>query len=226
MRIEYEGLINVWMKKNPITISPEASFYEARSIIRDKGVRHLPVVDKNDHLIGLVTDTDIREAGPSNASELSVHELHYLFGKIKVSSFMTPREKLVTITSDMTIEEAVQLMHDHKIGCLPVMDGEKLAGIITETDVLAIFTDIFGLKLKGTRITIALEDAPGKMLGALEVMKNHNVNIISIVSPTYLVKGKRVAAIRINTDDYGLVVKELEERGYEVLSTDKWSHKA
>ena len=222
MGIDYEGLIKVKMQKNPVTIGPEASFYEARAIIRDKGIRHLPVVDKNNRLVGIITDTDIREAGPSNASELSIHELHYLFGKIKVSSLMTSKEKLVTITPDITIEEAVQRMHDHKVGCLPVMEGERLAGIITETDILAIFTDIFGLKLKGTRITVALEDAPGKMLGVLEVMRDHDTNIISIISPTLLITGKRVAAIRIDTNDYEPIVKDLKEKGYEVLSTDKW----
>src|SRR5512139_2834856 len=109
MGIDYEGYIREKMQKNPITISPDASFYEARAIVRDKGVRHLPVVDKHHHLVGLVTDRDIREAAPSDATSLSVHELHYLLGKLKVSAFMTPRNKLITISSDTIIEKAVQL---------------------------------------------------------------------------------------------------------------------
>ena len=64
------------------------------------------------------------------------------------------------------IEEAVQLMHDHKIGCLPVLEGEKLYGIFTETDAFDHLVDIFGLKEKGTRLTIALEDRPGTLLGS------------------------------------------------------------
>ena len=89
------------MQKNPITIRPDASFYEARAIIRDKGIRHLPVVDKNNKLVGIVTDRDIRQAAPSDATTLSVHELHYLLGKLKVSAFMTPKDKLITITPDI-----------------------------------------------------------------------------------------------------------------------------
>jgi len=223
MGIDYEGYIKEKMQKNPITISPDASFYEARALIRDKGIRHLPVVDKNGHLVGILTDRDIREAAPSDATSLSAHELHYLLGKLKVSGFMTPKDKLVTITPDLIIEEAVQLMRDHKIGCLPIMDGDKLAGLITETDILDFFVDVFGLKMKGTRLTFALEDAPGQMHGVLEIMKKHNVNIISIVSPTFKVNGKRVAAIRIQTHEYENIVKELNQKGYEVISINKWS---
>src|SRR4030042_3025535 len=162
MGIDYEGYIKEKMQKRPITISPDASFYEARALIRDKGIRHLPVIDKNGHLVGILTDRDIREAAPSDATSLSAHELHYLLGKLKVSGFMTPKDKLVTITPDLIIEEAVQLIRDHKIGCLPIMDGDKLAGLITETDILDFFVDVFGLKMKGTRLTVALEDAPGQ----------------------------------------------------------------
>ena len=182
----------------------------------------MPVVDKNGHLVGIVTDRDIREASPSDATLLSVQELHYLLGKLKVSAFMTPKEKLVTITPDTLIEEAVQLMHDHKIGCLPVLEGEKLYGIFTETDALAHLVDIFGLKEKGTRISIALEDTPGSMLAALEIFKRHNVNIISIVTASFMVEGRRISAIRIRTEDYENIIKELEGAGYPVLSIGKW----
>ena len=222
MTISYKGFMRDKIQREVVTISPDASFYEARALIRDKGIRHLPVVDKNGHLVGLLTDRDIREAAPSDATTLSVHELHYLLGKLKVSAFMTPKDKLITITPDTLIEEAVQLMSDHKIGCLPVLEGEKLYGIFTETDALNHFVDIFGLKQKGTRLTVALEDKPGTMLGVLEVFKKYDVNVISIVSPSFMVEGKRIAAIRIRTEDYEAIVKELEKAGYPVLSIGKW----
>jgi acetoin utilization protein AcuB len=222
MKIDYKGFMREKIKRNPVTVSPEASFFEARALIHEKGIRHLPVVDKSNRLVGIVTDRDIREAAPSDATLLSVQELNYLLGKLKVSSFMTPKEKLVTITPDTIIEEAVRLMHDNKIGCLPVMEGEKLYGIFTETDALAHFVDIFGVKVKGTRLTVALEDKPGTMLGILEIMKKHNVNIISIVTPSFMVEGKRIAAIRIQTEDYQNIVKDLEKAGYPVLSVGKW----
>ena len=222
MKIHYKGFMREKIQKNPITISPEASFYEVRNLIHEKGVRHVPVVDKNNMLVGIVTDRDIREAAPSDATLLSVQELNYLLGKLKVASFMTPKDKLITINPDTIIEEAVQLMHDHKIGCLPVVEGEKLYGIFTETDALDHLVDIFGLKQKGTRITLALEDKPGTMLGILEIFKKNNVNIISIVTPSFMVEGKRIAAIRIKTEEYKDLVADLEKAGFDVLSIGKW----
>ena len=210
------------MRKDPVTIAPEASFYEARDLIHEKGVRHLPVIDKHKRITGLITDRDIREAGPSNATMLSVQELHYLLGKLKVSAFMTPGDKLITVTPTTMIEKAAQLMHDNKIGCLPVLDGKELVGIITEADILESFVDVMGLKESGTRITMALKDEPGKIHGVLAVFKNHNVNLISIVAPSYMVDGKRMVVFRIRTQDYEEIIKELEGFGYEVLSVVKW----
>jgi len=222
MKIQYKGFMREKINRNPVTIGSEASFYEARALIHDKGIRHLPVVEKDNRLVGIVTDRDIREAAPSDATLLSVQELHYLLGKLKVSSFMTAKEKLITITPDTLIEEAVQLMHDNKIGCLPVLEGDKLYGIFTETDALAHLVDIFGFKEKGTRLTIALEDKPGTMLEVLEVIKKLNINIISVVTPSFMVEGKRIAALRIRTENYKDVVVELEKKGFVVLSIGKW----
>ncbi len=222
MKIYYKGFMREKIQKSPVTIGPEASFFEARNLIHEKGIRHLPVVDKNNALIGIVTDRDIREAAPSDATLLSVQELNYLLGKLKVSSFMTPKTKLITITPDTLIEEAVQLMHDNKIGCLPVVEGGKLYGIFTETDALDHLVDIFGFKQKGTRLTVALEDKPGSLLGILEVFKKHNLSVISIVTPSFLVEGKRLSAIRIKTEEYKDVVADLEKAGYDVLSIGKW----
>jgi len=222
MKIYYKGFMREKIQKNPVTISPEASFFEARNLIHEKGIRHLPVVDKNNAVVGIVTDRDIREAAPSDATLLSVQELNYLLGKLKVSSFMTPKAKLITITPDTLIEEAVQLMHDNKIGCLPVVERGKLYGIFTETDALDHLVDIFGFKQKGTRLTVALEDKPGSLLGILEVFKKHNLSVISIVTPSFLVEGKRITAIRIRTEDYKDVVADLEKAGYDVLSIGKW----
>lgn len=222
MKIHYQGFMREKIQKNPVVIRPDANFFEAQNLVHEKGVRHLPVLDKMGRIVGIVTDGDIREAAPSDATSLSVQELNYLLGKLKVSAFMTPKEKLITITPDTLIEEAVSLMHDHKIGCLPVLEGDKLYGIFTETDALEFLANSFGFKQKGTRLSVALEDKPGTMLGILEVLKKHNVNIISIVSPSFMVEGKRIAAIRIQTENYKDIVGDLEKEGYDVLSIGKW----
>lgn len=210
------------MERNPVTISQEASFFEARKLIREEGVRHLPVVDKKGKLVGLLTDRDIREAGPSDATLLSVQEINYLLGKLKVGGMMTPAEKLITVTPDTIIEKAVQLLHDNKIGSLPVVEGNKLVGIITETDILELFVDVVGLNVKGTRLTMILEDEPGKLFGVLKIIKDHNINVISIIAPTMTFEGKRMVVIRMKTHEYEDVIKELEKGGYEIMNVSKW----
>jgi acetoin utilization protein AcuB len=222
MRISYKGFLRERVQRKVITIHPGASFYEANTLIREKGIRHLPVVDAEQKLVGLVTDRDLRAAGPSQASDLSIHELHYVLQKLKVSAFMTPREKLITVSPDAVIEEAVQLMHHHRIGCLPLVEGDQLFGIITETDILAHFVDIFGLRQKGTRLTVALEDKPGSMIGILQVLKDHNINVISIVAPSFVADGKRLLVLRIETEKYENILRGLEGAGYEVLSIGQW----
>jgi len=222
MKINYKGFMRERIRKNPVTINPNASFFEARKLIWQKGVRHLPVVDETNRLLGIVTERDIRKAGPSDVDMVRVQDAANLLKNLKVSAFMTPKEKLVTITPDTIIEEAIQLMHDNKIGCLPVLEGGKLYGIFTETDALDHLVDVFGSKEKGTRLTVALEDKPGMMLGVFEIFKKHNVNVTSMVSPSFMVEGKRIAAIRIRTEEYEPIVKDLEKAGYAVLSMGKW----
>ena len=144
MKTNYKELTRELIKKELVIISPGATFFEAREIIQDKGIGHLPVVDNYNNLVGLVTDRDIREAGPSDATSLSNLEIKYLLVRLKVSSFMTPRDKLITINPDTPLEEAVQLMHDNKVGCLPVVENGKLFGIFTETDALSLLVDFLG----------------------------------------------------------------------------------
>ncbi len=222
MKISYKGFMREKIRKNPVTISPNASFFEAQSLIQGKGIRHLPVVDENNQLLGIVTESDIRKAGPSDVDVLRVREASTLLRNLKVSAFMTSKEKLITITPDALVEEAVQLMHDNKIGCLPVVEGDKLYGIFTETDALDLLVDVFGSKEKGTRLTVALEDKPGMMHGVFEVFKEHDVSVTSTVSPSFMVEGMRIAAIRIKTEEYEPIVKDLEKAGYKVLSIGKW----
>jgi acetoin utilization protein AcuB len=225
MKISYKGFFREKIKKEVVTIRPETSFYEAKMLIHDKGIRHLPVTDNKNRLVGIVTDRDIREAGPSGATDLDIHEIHYLLSKLKVSSFMTPKEKLITITPESVFEEAVELMHDHKIGCLPILEEGKLYGIITETDILANFVEIFGLKRKGIRLTIALENEPDATEKVFQILKKHQARPISILSPSFLVDGKRLLLLRLQPDDFERILDELKKENIEVLSIGQWPSK-
>jgi len=126
------------MSRNVITITPDQSLRMARERMRKHGIRRLPVV-KDGQLVGMVTDRDVRQAWASPATSLSTHELLYLLDRVTVQEVMTP--KVLTVTPDTPLVEAARLLHDHKIGGLPVVDGRAVVGIITEMDLLEAFIE-------------------------------------------------------------------------------------
>jgi CBS domain-containing protein len=121
-----------WMTPDPITISPQTTLPEAQQIMFEHRFRRLPVVDRS-RLVGILTLGDIREANPSDATTLSVYELNYLLDRLLVKDIMTANP--VTVSPDDMIGEAARLLVEHKIGGLPVTEGELVIGIITETDL-------------------------------------------------------------------------------------------
>jgi acetoin utilization protein AcuB len=129
------------MSRNVITITPDQSLRMARERMYEHGIRRLPVV-RNGKLVGIVTDRDVRQAWASQATSLSTHELLYLLDRVTVQEVMTP--KVFTVTSETPLVEAARLMHDGKIGGLPVVEGGAVVGIITETDLLEAFIEMFG----------------------------------------------------------------------------------
>jgi len=122
--------------KNVITVRTSDSLLTASKLLREKGIRHLPVVDAAGRLAGMLTDRDIKRASASEATSLEIHELLYLLDKLDVSKVMT--KKPVSVTPQTPVSEAAALMVRHKIGCLPVVDGGRLAGIVTEIDMLRV----------------------------------------------------------------------------------------
>lgn len=129
------NLVRDWMTAHPITVDPKTTLPEAHKIMKDRRIRRLPVIDRN-QLIGIVTLGDVREAEPSDATTLSIFELHYLLAKLTIGEIMT-REPL-TISVNATIREAAKMMLQHKIGGLPVMEDGQLVGIITESDIFRV----------------------------------------------------------------------------------------
>ena len=120
----------------PITVSPATSMLDARHLLLSKHFRHL-LVTKDDQLVGIVTDRDIRLNLPSQATSLSVWEINHLLTKLTVGQVMT--ESVITVGPNRDAADAARLMLDHKIGALPVTDGGRLIGIVTETDMLRAF---------------------------------------------------------------------------------------
>jgi CBS domain-containing protein len=128
-------LVRDWMTPDPVTIDPRTTLPEANRLMKECNIRRLPVVE-NGHLVGIVTLGDIREASPSSAATLSIYELNYLISRLTIGEIMT--RDPITIPPDTSIEAAARLMLEHKIGGLPVVDGQKVVGVITESDIFRL----------------------------------------------------------------------------------------
>ncbi len=124
------------MTPAPIAVGPETPVLDARHLMVRERIRHLLVVEA-DQLVGIITDRDIRLNLPSQATSLSVWEVNYLLTKLTVGAAMT--RSVITVGPDRDARDAARLMLDHKIGALPVVDGGRIVGIVTETDVLRAF---------------------------------------------------------------------------------------
>jgi acetoin utilization protein AcuB len=205
------------MKANPITVGPQDSFRHAMNLIRQRGIRHLPVVEGG-RLVGIVTDRDVRQASPSAATSLEVHELHYLLEKIKIRDIMT--SEVVTAMPEMPIEAAARLMLTHRIGSLPVLRGMALVGIITETDILSAFVEVMGIQAEQTRLELVLEERAGAFLDACRTVQDQGGDIISVVTATASHRGepKKVMLFRLEGVALDPLVKRLEASGHTVLS--------
>ena len=164
------------MTKNPVTISPDTSISKALELMQQGKFHRLPVVDKDNKLVGLITEGVVTESTGSNRTALSIYELNYLLSRTNVSEIMI--RDVVTITKDVFVEEAAEKMLDHNINVLPVVDEEKrVLGIITEKDIFATFVELLGLKHQGTKFVINMQDTPGKGAQALKLLADNNANV-------------------------------------------------
>lgn len=126
-------LVREWMTKDPISVHPDTSMWTAWRLMRDRRIRHLPVLDAG-KLVGIVAEADLRLALPSPATSLDVHEINYLLDKLPVSELMT--KAVITTTASTPIQETARTLVRHEVGALPVLEGEALVGILTWSDIL------------------------------------------------------------------------------------------
>src|SRR5574341_63906 len=151
-------LVKNYMKRDPITVKKDDSFRYALKLIRKEGIKHLPVLDGK-KLVGIVTDRDLRQAAPSPATTLEVHELNYLLERLKIEAIMT--KKVITVTPMTNLRDAAKLLFAHKIGCLPVVEKDELVGIITEGDILRAYGEQEEQAGAAPASELMVEDRPG-----------------------------------------------------------------
>jgi acetoin utilization protein AcuB len=207
-------LIKDWMTKDPITITESTSMIRAIHIMKERRFRRLPVVTDG-KLAGMVTDRDLKEASPSKATTLDVHELYYLLAELQVKEIMSRNP--VSVSQDDTVEHAAQIMLEHTISGLPVVDGnDQVVGIITQSDVFRAFMDIAGVLQGGVQFALRLEDRPGLIKEVVDLLRARGARFVSLLSS--------YATSREGYRDVYIRVKNLAPEGVAAAQKELASH--
>jgi acetoin utilization protein AcuB len=209
-------LVQDIMQAELITISPETALPEVLRLVQRRGVRHLPVVEHG-NLVGIVSDRDLKRAMPSAATSLSAQELNYLLDRVKVGEFMT--RGVITIAPMFPVEDAARIMVTEKISALPVTEGGRLVGIVTETDVLRLFAKAMGALEPSSRLDVLLGDRPAGLGEVIQIVEGAGTPISSVMTLAGR-GGAKEAVIRVATINPGAAIKALEAKGYTVR--DSW----
>lgn len=212
-------LVKDWMTVDPITVGPDTSVMKASQMMKENNIRRLPVVNEENKVVGIVSDRDLKEAGPSKATTLDVHELYYLLSELKVKDIMA--RKVITITPRDTVEKAAVIMLERKVTGLPVVEeGDRIVGILSQGDVFRVLTTITGIYRGGTVFSFLLEDRPGSIKEVADVIRKHGGRMASILTSYELCEeGTRNVSIRIGdlAPDKLTALSEELEREFTVL---------
>ena len=208
-------LVRNWMSTEVITVQEDDSIMEVAQLVREKGIRRLPVLSKKGDLVGIVSDRDIKDASPSKATTLDVHELYYLLSKLKVKEVMTKNP--ITIGPDTTVDKAAVVMLEKKISGLPVVDDKgKMIGILTQGDVFRVLTSISGVYRGGVLFAFDLADSSGSIKEVADVIRAAGGGMTSILSSyDNAPEGRRFVFFRVrglSDDGVENLVKALQEK--------------
>ena len=173
-------LVGERMRRPVITVRAEMPIQDALKLMHTEHIRRVPVVDARGRLVGLVSEMDLLKASPSEATSLSIWEVHYLLSKITVERVMT--REVVTVTEQTPIEEAARIMADNEIGGLPVMRGRELVGIVTETDLFRIFLELLGAREAGIRLAALVANRPGELAKLTSAVYQAGGNFLALVT--------------------------------------------
>ena len=173
-------LVKNWMSRTVFTIDLNESIHDAMKLLKKHDIRMLPVM-KKDKLVGVITDRDIKRASASDATTLSVHELNYILSKVKVSEIMS--DKPITVPFDYTIEETAEVLLNHKISGLPVVDHDGgIVGTITQTDIFREIISSAGVGQKGVQFAFQLKNRSGSIKEVADIIREYKGRIASILS--------------------------------------------
>ena len=190
------------MKKDPITIERDALLPDATQLMTEHSIHHLPVMEGG-QLVGFLTQTDMRE------QSLQVTEKNVYVHEVMVRN-------PITVNVNASIEMAARLIHDYKIGGLPVLDKKKLVGIITASDLLSAFIDVLGLLRASSRLDVLIAKGSG-VEDVTRVLKEQGCEIISVSTENHSSR-RKLYCFRLDKCDLDKVVRALEDCGHKVVS--------
>jgi acetoin utilization protein AcuB len=205
------------MSENVKTVTMDTNINEAFSLMKENNIRRLPVVEKS-KLVGIITLSDLNRASPSSATSLSIHELNYLLAKTKIKDIVPKKQQVITVGPDNYIETAAKLMRSNRISALPVLDQDRLVGIVTETDIFDALIDILGVKKTHSRIDLYTSDRPGTIAAITGMIAAQGKNILNTVVYFDAKKDQYKMIVRLEELDCEDVVEALKKLGYEVES--------
>ena len=205
-------LVRNSMTRELVTVVSETTAAEALALCRMNRIRHLPVLEGR-RLVGVISDRDLRAATPALGDLARAEALD----RIRVADEMA--RDVATAGPEDPIEDAAMAMYERKIGCLPVVDGEDLVGILTTSDVMRALVRLVGAHKPGSRLEVALPSRSGSMAEVTQVVRDEGVDIVSVLASSEHEDeaGERVAVLRVATIDPKQVVESLRAAGYRIL---------
>jgi acetoin utilization protein AcuB len=210
------------MVSQVITIDKDASVFEAQEKMAANGIRHLPIVDAENRLIGIVTDRDIRSAMPYRLiKEKGQAEEREKVAQLKVEDIMTRDPK--TISPTYTIQDALLLIQKEKVGAFPVVDEEgKLKGILSVRDLLRAFINVLGIGQPGTLVGIEVEEKVGQLKRIVDAITEENISFGSVLVARTWDEGKRAVFPYLLTNNVAKVKKKLTSMGCRLIDPMQW----
>jgi acetoin utilization protein AcuB len=200
-------LVQDVMHADVVTVAPRSTLAEAFELARQRGIRHLPVVDGG-VLVGIVSDRDLKRALPPGTAAPAPE-----LAGLAVERLMT--RPVITTGPTVSVEEAARVMVSEKISALPVTDGGRLVGIVTETDVVALLVRALGVSEPSSRLDVVYTPAPEALAAIVRTVEAAGVAITSIVTLA-AADGSREAILRVATIDPRRATAALEAGGYPV----------
>jgi len=210
------------MSKDLITAQPDMKIADARNLMLEKKIRHLPVVDEKGLLLGMVSDRDVRSSMPSTLLKKPDYEI--TLGKIMnfpIADIMS--KDPIKIYLYYTIQDVLLIMRKHKVGALPVVDEDGyLQGILSTRDLLAAFVDVMGIDEPGTLLCILAEDKQGQMKKIIDIITEEKISLGSVLVSKTLEKEKKAIFPYVLTNNVIRIKEKLLAKGFQLTDPMQW----